>query len=125
MNKKVTSILSYCTIIGWLIAFFAGDRENAKFHLNQGLILGIVGTGIEVILSVIGGFISIVGIVLTYLFHLGEIFTVIMGILGGFVSLVSFAVGILISVLIVIGILNAVNDKEEKLPVIGKFTLLK
>lgn len=39
MDAKVTSILSYCTWIGWLIAFFAGDKEGAKFHLNQGLVV--------------------------------------------------------------------------------------
>lgn len=41
MNKKVTSIFAYCGIVGWLIGFFAGAKEEAKFHLNQGLILAI------------------------------------------------------------------------------------
>lgn len=34
MDKKVTGILAYITWIGWLVAFFAGDKEGAKFHLN-------------------------------------------------------------------------------------------
>ena len=38
MNKKTTGIVSYITLIGWLIAFFAGDKEGAKFHLNQSLV---------------------------------------------------------------------------------------
>jgi hypothetical protein len=42
MNRKVTGILSYCTIVGWLVAFFAGDRAGAKFHLNQGFVYGIL-----------------------------------------------------------------------------------
>ena len=41
MNKKVTSILAYCGIVGWLIGFFAGTKEESKFDLNQGLILAI------------------------------------------------------------------------------------
>ncbi len=43
MDKKVTGIVSYITWIGWLVAFFAGDKEGAKFHLNQSLVLMIAG----------------------------------------------------------------------------------
>ena len=52
MDKKATGIVAYISIIGWLIAFFAGDREGAKFHLNQALILA-VGEIIVGILSAI------------------------------------------------------------------------
>lgn len=38
MDKKTTGIVSYITLIGWLIAFCAGDKEGAKFHLNQSLV---------------------------------------------------------------------------------------
>ena len=41
MNKQVTDMRAYLTWIGWLIAFLAGDRNGAKFHLNQGLVLAI------------------------------------------------------------------------------------
>ena len=41
MSKKATGIVAYISWIGWLIAFFAGDREGAKFHLNQALIIAI------------------------------------------------------------------------------------
>ena len=39
MDKKTTSILAYITWIGLIIAFCAGDREGAKFHLNQALVI--------------------------------------------------------------------------------------
>lgn len=39
MDKKVTSIFAYLGLIFWLIGFLAGDKEGAKFHLNQGLVL--------------------------------------------------------------------------------------
>lgn len=39
MNKKVTSIVAYITWIGLIIAFCAGDKEGAKFHLNQALVI--------------------------------------------------------------------------------------
>ena len=53
MDKKVTGIVAYITWIGWLIAFLAGDKEGAKFHLNQALVLMIAGT--------ICGFVPIIG----------------------------------------------------------------
>ena len=39
MDKKVTSIVAYITWIGLIIAFCAGDKEGAKFHLNQALVI--------------------------------------------------------------------------------------
>ncbi len=39
MDTKTTSIIGYITWIGWLVAFFAGDKEGAKFHLNQALVI--------------------------------------------------------------------------------------
>ena len=39
MDKRTTSIVAYITWIGLLIAFLAGDKEGAKFHLNQALVI--------------------------------------------------------------------------------------
>ena len=39
MDKKATSIVGYLGLIGFLIALLAGDKEGAKFHLNQSLVL--------------------------------------------------------------------------------------
>ena len=39
MDKKATSIVAYISWIGLIIAFCAGDREGAKFHLNQALVI--------------------------------------------------------------------------------------
>lgn len=36
MNKKTTGIIAYITWIGWIVAFCAGDKEGAKFHLGAG-----------------------------------------------------------------------------------------
>ncbi len=118
MNKKATSIVSYCTILGWLVAFLAGDKEAAKFHLNQGLVLGIFGTGIQIVFGVFGAIIGAIA-------RIGGIVGILFGIVGTLVNIVSTLAGILTAVLIVVGILNAVNDKESKLPVIGNITILK
>lgn len=39
MDKKTTSIVAYITLIGLIVAFCAGDKEGAKFHLNQALVI--------------------------------------------------------------------------------------
>lgn len=39
MDKKTTSIVAYITWIGLIVAFCAGDKEGAKFHLNQALVI--------------------------------------------------------------------------------------
>ena len=60
MDKKVTGIVAYIGIIGWVIAYLIGDREGAKFHLNQALVLALA----ELVAGVVGGIIPIVGAVL-------------------------------------------------------------
>ena len=39
MDSKTTSIVAYLTWIGLIVAFCAGDKEGAKFHLNQALVI--------------------------------------------------------------------------------------
>ncbi len=39
MDKKTTSWVAYLTWIGLIIAFCAGDKEGAKFHINQALVI--------------------------------------------------------------------------------------
>ena len=39
MDAKTTGIVAYLTWIGFLIAVCAGDKEGAKFHLNQALVI--------------------------------------------------------------------------------------
>ena len=59
MNKKTTGIISYLTVVGWLAAFCLGDRENARFHLNQSLVLILCGMAVSVIahFPFVGGFV--------------------------------------------------------------------
>lgn len=39
MDKRTTGIVAYLTWIGFIIAVCAGDKEGAKFHLNQALVI--------------------------------------------------------------------------------------
>lgn len=62
MNKKATSVIAYLSWIGWLIAYLAGDKEGAKFHLNQAGVLAIVGRFMWIVSTVVGIF-SLVGLI--------------------------------------------------------------
>ncbi|MBQ6992485.1 MAG: hypothetical protein IJN50_06240 [Clostridia bacterium] len=96
MDKKVTSIVGYISWIGWLIAFFAGDREGAKFHLNSALVV--------LALPIVGGILAIIPV-------LGWIAAPI-------ISLYAFIMWIM-------GLVNAIKQEEKPLPLIGKITILK
>lgn len=39
MDKRTTGIVAYITWIGLLIAVIAGDKDGAKFHVNQALVI--------------------------------------------------------------------------------------
>ena len=52
MNAKTTSIVAYITWIGLLIAIIAGDREGARFHINQALVIWIAGL-VGIVLNII------------------------------------------------------------------------
>jgi hypothetical protein len=43
MDRKTTGIVAYLTWIGLVIALIFGDREGAKFHINQALVIWLAG----------------------------------------------------------------------------------
>lgn len=97
MNNKTVAILSYVTLIGWLIAYFGGkDKADdfAKYHLKQGLGLIIFSVFLSIILQVLMS--------ITHIYALS------------YISFISFA-------LLIIGIINASNGVKKPLPLIGGF----
>jgi uncharacterized membrane protein len=96
MDKKTTGIVAYLTWIGLLIAFLAGDREGAKFHLNQALVIWLA--------AVVSGIISLIPII------------------GTIISLVC---NIFIFVCFILGLVSAIKDEEKEVPLLGKIKILK
>lgn len=96
MDKKATGIVAYITWIGLLIAFLAGDKEGAKFHLNQSLVIwiGYVVAGVIAYIPLIGWLISM--ILYVFLF-----------------------------VCTIIGIVGAVQGQEKQVPLLGGIKILK
>ena len=97
MDKKTTGIIGYLTIIGWLIAFLAGDKEGAKFHLNQSLVIILFSLVANMVLPMIP-------------------------ILGWLLYIV---VNVAQWVFVILGIISAAKDEEKELPFIGAIKILK
>lgn len=100
MDKKTTSWVAYITFIGWIVAYCAGDKEGAKFYLNQALVIWI-GYACVAVASVILIFIPIMG------------------------WLTSVAANIFLFVCWIIGLINAIKQEEKELPLIEKIKILK
>ena len=43
MDARTTSIVAYITWIGLIIAICFGDKDGARFHLNQALVIFLFG----------------------------------------------------------------------------------
>ena len=41
LSTKATAIIGYLGLVFWFIAYVAGDKEGAKFHLNQSLVINL------------------------------------------------------------------------------------
>jgi uncharacterized membrane protein len=105
-NNKGMAIIAY---ILFFVPLLTGDHKKSpfvKFHTNQGTVLFLTWIAWWLI-SLMLGFIF-------RGFFLWAIF-----------SLVRFAVWVGVIVLLVLGIINAVNGKMNPLPLIGKFTIIK
>ena len=100
MDKKTTSWVAYLTFIGWIVAYLAGDKEGAKFHLNQALIIWL-------------------GVVCLYAASMILVFIPILG------WLAAWAANIFLFVCWIIGLINAINQEEKELPLIGQIKILK
>ncbi|RWU08378.1 hypothetical protein [Pedobacter chitinilyticus] len=104
-NGKTASIISYFTIIGWLIAYFAMHKDNktelGSYQLRQTLLLNIIaivlGWGVSFILGIL---IVTTGILsLVYISHL---------------------VQLAIFIIWIIGLIGAINGQKKPMPIIGE-----
>ncbi len=96
MDTKTTGIVAYLTWIGLLIAFLAGDKEGAKFHINQSLVLVLANVVIGIVTAIpfIGWIVGGVG-------------------------------GIFVFVCWIIGLIGAINGEEKEVPLLGKIKIIK
>jgi uncharacterized membrane protein len=98
-NGKTTAIVSYITIIGWLIAYFAMHQSKktslGSYHLRQTLLLFICAIVYQIVVMIITMAVPAIGLVL---------------------SLVS----LVFLVLWIMGLIAAINGEEKPMPLIGE-----
>ena len=101
MDRKATNIVAYLTLVGWFLAYFVGDRYNSRFHLNQALVLNLFFLVLRVVSSVASWVLGWIPLV------------------GWIVMLALNLVSLLGLVLWILGLVYAVQDKEQPVPLVG------
>ncbi len=110
-SNKGMAILAYLSWLVLIPLFAAKNSPFAKYHTSQGFTLwlaGIVWNVVSWLLSKVFSLIPFLG-----------------GILNLLLGLISFAIGIAILVLAIIGIVNAAKGLARELPFIGGIKILK
>ena len=107
-QNKVMAVLSYFGILCLIPLLAAKDSPYARFHANQGLVLFLSEIVVAIALSI-----------------LSSIFTVILWPIAIIISILTIFISIGFLVLMIIGIVNAVQGQEKELPIIGKIRLVK
>jgi uncharacterized membrane protein len=100
MDKKTLAIVSYITIIGWIIAYINYNNSTEKasltrYHLKQALGIGIIGIVLGVVVNVIATIIPSLAMILSLSY-------------------------LALLVLWIFGIMNAMNEKETPVPLVGQ-----
>jgi len=123
VQGKAIAMSSYLCLPA-LFSYFAGDKKNkfARFHAIQGinlLILGIAAGIICAILMTIGGAIAC---------H--DAYSCLNTALGGggiiwVFMLITWVVGIVFTVIEIIGIVYAYKGLEKEVPILGKIKIVK
>ena len=104
-KNKLFHILSYIPLF-FLVSLFIPDKDapSVRFHCGQGMILTVY--------CVLAGMLSkVVGFVIGWVPLIGWTLA----------ALVTAGAGISVLVLMIIGIVNAVYDREVPLPIIGRY----
>lgn len=96
LDTKTTGWVAYLSLIGLVLALAIGDKEGAKFHINQALVVFLA--------TVIAGTISAIPI--------------IGWILG--IGLIPFC-----TICWVLGLVAAINQEEKEVPLLGQIKILK
>ncbi len=100
MDGKSIAIISYLTIIGWIIAYVMHSNNKSQlgaFHLRQSLFLMLTGFTTAIAQSLFF-FIPLLGWLISILLYL-----VLLGLF----------------VLWIIGLIAAINGEEKKVPILG------
>lgn len=118
-STKVYKILSYIGIL-WIVGLFVQEKddESVKFHVGQGMLVTIVAIVISLINDLVISQIFITTKYHYFGFRMYQMTSFFGSVIMWMLSLIPIALAI-------IGIVNAAKDKDEELPIIGKYAFYK
>lgn len=100
MDGKTIAIISYLTIIGWIIAYVMHSNNKSPlgtFHLRQSLFLMLTG----------------------FATAFAQILLLFIPFLGWLISILLYFVLLGLFILWIIGLIAAINGEEKKVPLLG------
>lgn len=117
-DLRVYNVLSYIGIL-WLVGMFGSDKDDAsvRFHVGQGILVSLIWLVVELFNSLI-----VANLFRTTYVVVGVTYTTVVSVFGGFVMAILNFIPL---VFMIIGIINALNKKDEELPFIGKYSFYK
>lgn len=101
LDGKSIAIISYLTIIGWIIAYVMhgnNKTQSGAFHLRQSLFLMLTGFGVSIL----------------------QWFLLLIPILGWVLYFLLYIVLLGLFVLWIIGLIAAINGEEKEVPFLGR-----
>ena len=119
-DNKGISVLSYLGPLVFIPMFAKKDSKFARFHANQGLTMFITYVGYSVVQSIL---LAILRMIFPWNYNYGLIGG--RGFIFNALSTILSLLWIPITVIAIIGIVNAASGKAKELPLIGKIKLLK
>lgn len=115
-ENKLMAVLSYIGILVLIPILVEKKSKYVKFHATQGLNVAIVSVAQYIIFSVLKTVIKIA--------FLGSPIFCVGGVLLTLLNIINVLISLALSVLEVLGIINAVQGKCKKLPILGKLDIL-
>ncbi len=104
LNKKITDILCYFSVPGWVLALILGDFQKSKVHMNQAMVIGmlklLVDFGIMMWQLLFGG--------------TGQ----------GIINILKDMEGLFFLALSLMGIFRALRGNDTPMPVVGHIRIL-
>ncbi|MHB1196625.1 MAG: DUF4870 domain-containing protein [Lutibacter sp.] len=101
MDGKSIAIISYLTIVGWVIALVMNSNNKSQlaiYHIRQSLFIMLVGIA----------------------FYIVQTMLLFIPYLSWLISLLLFPVGLALFVLWIMGLISAINGEEKPIPIVGE-----
>lgn len=107
-DNKVINMLAYLGILFFLPLVSSPNSKSGRFHANQGLVLLLASIAGQIVISIFSAIVLAISIRLI-----------------GITSLLTWLFSLAVLALVIIGMVNAYNNNQKPLPIIGKFTIIK